>query len=76
MPRDDLGAQKQVLPTVGPIARALTLPVDYVFTSPQASLAAITAGLAQLPAGSLLRLRLPTLPDADYGHAAQLLAPL
>ncbi len=73
--RDELVAQKQVLPTVGPIARALTLPVDYVFTSPQASLEAVTAGLSRLPAAALLRLRLPALEDADYERLAQALAP-
>lgn len=74
--RDELAGQTQVLPTVGPIARALTLPVDYVFTPPQAGPESIRQGLSRLPSGALLRLRLPALSDSDYERAAQLLAPL
>jgi 8-oxo-dGTP diphosphatase len=73
--RDELAGQNQVLPTVGPIARALTLPVDYVFTPPQAGLESIRAGLSQLPSGALLRLRLPSLSDPDYERVTDELLP-
>ena len=54
------------LPTVAPSARAINLPVHYVFTRPDATAEAILAGLSALPPASLLRLRLPALRDADY----------
>lgn len=71
----DLAGQQQALPTVAPIARALNLPVDYVFTPPQADPASIQAGLRRLPPKVLLRLRLPGLPDADYERVARELLP-
>ncbi len=55
-----------VLPTVDPILRALRLPEDYVFTPPTADEVFIRAGLATLPSGALLRLRLPALDDVAY----------
>ncbi len=61
----------QALPTVAPTARVLSLPVDYVFTPAQASLAQLQRGLEQLPAGALLRLRQPGLDDAAYHHRAR-----
>ncbi len=65
----------QALPTVAPTAHVLQLPVDYVFTPPQASRAEILQGLAQLPGGALLRLRLPSLDDAAYARLARELLP-
>ena len=72
---DELAAQDPVLPTVAPIAQALRLPLHCVFTPPQASLSDLLAGLAHLPAGSLLRLRLPELGDAEYVRFASELLP-
>lgn len=63
------------LPTVAPSARALNLPVHYVFTRPAATAGAILAGLSQLPPASLLRLRLPQLDDAAYAAVARQLLP-
>lgn len=65
-----LAARPQVLPTVPPIAAALNLPSDYVFTPPQADEAFIRTRLPRLPAGALLRLRLPGLTDAAYAALA------
>ena len=64
-----------LLPTVLPIASALRLPVQYVFTPEQASLAELLAGLAYLPAGALLRLRQPALAPAEYAARAAALLP-
>jgi len=73
---DELAAQDPVLPTVAPIAQALRLPAHYVFTPPQASVSELVSGLAALPAGSLLRLRLPALGESEYAHRASQLLPV
>lgn len=72
---DELAAQDPVLPTVAPIAQALRLPLHYVFTPPQASPSALLKGLSALPMGSLLRLRLPDLGEAEYADCARELLP-
>lgn len=64
-------ASLDLLPTVAPIATALRLPAHYAFTQPDASEAAIRAGLPLLPTGSLLRLRLPALADQAYIELAK-----
>ncbi|WP_162932564.1 Nudix family hydrolase [Solimonas sp. K1W22B-7] len=71
----ELAVHPQVLPTVLPIAGALRLPADYVFTPPDADEAFLLQRLAQLPAGALLRLRRPGLDDAAYAVLARRLAP-
>ncbi len=63
------------LPTVAPSARALNLPVHYVFTRPSATVDAVLQGLSGLPADSLLRLRLPALDDHAYAAAARQIVP-
>jgi len=68
-------ARLQTLPTVAPILKPLRLPVDYVFTRPDATVASIRAGLDRLPAGALLRLRLPKLDDFGYAALARMLQP-
>ncbi|MGQ0503098.1 MAG: Nudix family hydrolase [Panacagrimonas sp.] len=60
-----------LLPTVQPILRALRLPVDYVFTPPEADEELIFEGLARLPRGALLRLRLPARPRPSYEQLAR-----
>lgn len=55
-----------VLPTVAPILRALTLPADYVFTPAATDPASLPPRLAQLPVNALVRLRRPDLDDATY----------
>ncbi|WP_370307468.1 Nudix family hydrolase [Sinimarinibacterium flocculans] len=70
-----LTAWPQALPTVLPIVRALTLPVEYVFTPPDIGADDIVNGLSRLPAGSLLRLRLPDLDDLHYHRIAETVAP-
>lgn len=65
-----------VLAADGPILAALKLPAHYVFTAPAQSEPEIVAGLSQLPANALLRLRLPALADAEYAALAQRLLPL
>lgn len=55
-----------LLPTVGPIERALRTPAHYVFTPPQSAPSVLLAGLAQLPQGAWLRLRQPALDEAQY----------
>jgi len=55
-----------ILAADGPIIAALRLPAHYVFTPPDITPAALLAGLAHLPRGALLRLRLPALGAADY----------
>lgn len=72
---DELALQRPVLPTVEPIAQALRLPPHYVFTRPSAGAGEIAAGLAELPTGALLRLRLPALDDAAYATLAAALLP-
>lgn len=72
---DELALQRPVLPTVEPIAQALRLSPHYVFTPPSAGAGEIAAGLAALPAGALLRLRLPALDDAAYADLAAALLP-
>lgn len=66
----------KLLPADGPIVTAIRLPAHYVFTPESATVPEITLGLAQLPAGALLRLRLPRLSDADYKAAAEQLLPV
>jgi 8-oxo-dGTP diphosphatase len=63
------------LPTVAPIALALRLPEHYVFTPPNADEALVRRGLPRLPAGCLLRLRVPALDDAAYAALAARLLP-
>lgn len=63
------------LPTVAPSARAVNLPVHYVFTRPDASIESVLQGLSALPHAGLLRLRLPQLSDADYACAARQIVP-
>ncbi|HUP90772.1 MAG TPA: Nudix family hydrolase [Solimonas sp.] len=58
-----------------PIVTALRLPTDYVFCRPDASEVEIRAGLARLPGGALLRLRLPELQPARYAQLARGLLP-
>jgi 8-oxo-dGTP diphosphatase len=70
----DLG-DVECLPTVAPILRALCLPPHYIFTPPHADESLVRARLARLPAGSLLRLRLPRLGDSAYARLAARLAP-
>jgi len=65
-----------LLPTVGPIEQALRQPAHYVFTPPQADADTLLAGLAQLPSGSWLRLRLPMLDAAPYEALARRLLPV
>lgn len=60
-----------VLPTVLPIAAALNLPPDYVFTPPLADERFIRERLPRLPRSTLLRLRLPQLSDTDYSDLAR-----
>ncbi|MFP5358033.1 MAG: Nudix family hydrolase [Gammaproteobacteria bacterium] len=62
------------LPTVGPIACALRLPPDYAFTAADFEPGQLPD--APLPAGSLLRLRLPGLPDAGYAAIARAVQPV
>jgi 8-oxo-dGTP diphosphatase len=54
-----------------PIVAALRLPECYVFTPPRYSAPAILQGLARLPRGCLLRLRLPELEIRAYRELAQ-----
>ena len=72
---DELALQRPVLPTVEPIAQALRLPVHYVFTPPAVNAATLLAGLGALPAGALLRLRLPSLGETAYADLAATLLP-
>lgn len=60
-----------VLPTVGPILRALRLPTDYVFTPPDLASDQLLRRLDRLPRGSLLRLRRPGLAHAAYQDLAR-----
>lgn len=72
---EQLADWPQALPTVAPIAAALCLPQHYVFTPPDRTPAQLQAGLRALPAGALLRLRMPALADADYSALARALLP-
>jgi 8-oxo-dGTP diphosphatase len=64
------------LPTVAPVALALRLPGHYVFTPTNADEALVLGGLERLPAGCLLRLRVPPLGDEAYAAlAARLVGP-
>ena len=72
----ELAAYPQVLPTVLPIAAALCLPADYVFTPPDASEDFLLERLPRLSEGALLRLRRPGLDDAAYAVLARRLAPV
>ncbi len=65
-----------LLPTVTPIERALCTPANYVFTPPDLPMAALIAGLPQLPRGAWLRLRQPALDAAHYQALAQALLPV
>lgn len=65
-----------LLPTVMPIERALRQPAHYVFTPPEMSWSALQNGIALLPTGCWLRLRLPTLSDEDYQQCAQQVLPV
>jgi 8-oxo-dGTP diphosphatase len=58
-----------------PIVNALQLPDHYVFTPPQMDAEALLAALPTLPAGALLRLRLPTLDDPAYAALAARVIP-
>lgn len=60
-----------VLAADTPIIRALQLPAHYAFTMPEMALSEVLHGLDGLPAEALLRLRLPTLPQADYQALAE-----
>lgn len=60
-----------VLPTVGPILRALELPEDYVFTPPDVDIERLIHGLAAFPRRTLLRLRQPGLDRRRYEAAAR-----
>lgn len=71
--RADAPLTLDVLPTVAPILRALRLPEDYVFTPPQAPLSTWIGALDALPRHALLRLRRPSLQDADYATEARAL---
>lgn len=64
-----------VLPTVWPILPAVALPSNYVFTRPDAGEDEIREGLSLLPAGALLRLRLPKLDDGAYERLAGRILP-
>jgi 8-oxo-dGTP diphosphatase len=57
-----------------PLVTALRLPAHYVFTPGRADAGVLTTGLAALPEGALLRLRLPQADDHTYAAAAQTLA--
>lgn len=57
-----------------PIVNALRLPVHLVVTPPDADPDAVQAGVAALPPHSLLRLRLPAVPDAPYRELVRDLA--
>lgn len=72
----ELATYPQVLPTVLPIASALRLPADYVFTPPDAGEDFLLERLPRLPAGALLRLRRSGLDDAAYAVLARRLAPV
>ncbi|HWU67680.1 MAG TPA: Nudix family hydrolase [Stenotrophobium sp.] len=54
-----------------PIVTALCLPTDYVFTPPDAGEQDILRHLPTLPAGALLRLRLPAWPVTRYRQLAR-----
>lgn len=54
-----------------PIISALQLPDAYAFTSPDMTATAVLQGLEALPPDALLRLRLPTMPDAEYRALAE-----
>ncbi len=73
---EELAAHPQVLPTVLPIAGALRLPADYVFTPADADGDFLLQRLPRLPEGALLRLRLPELDDGGYAALARRLAPV
>lgn len=60
----------QLLDANKPIVTALRLPPNYVFTPAGATLATLRQGLPGLPRGSLLRLRLPDVADAEYARLA------
>lgn len=62
------------LPTAGPIVSALCLPPDYAFTPADFQPGRLQD--APLPAGSLLRLRLPDVPDAAYAAIARAVQPI
>lgn len=51
-----------------PIIQALRLPAQYVLTPPAVSLAELHRMMPGLPKDALLRLRLPSLNDAEYAQ--------
>lgn len=55
-----------VLAADAPIIRALQLPAHYAFTMPEMTASEVLQGIGGLPSEALLRLRLPTMPRADY----------
>ena len=59
-----------LLPADAPIVTALRLPACYAITPPELTPPAVLAGLDALPAGCLLRLRLPSLSDSEYAALA------
>lgn len=59
-----------------PIVSALRLPTHYVFTPSSADFSWLRERLDRLPAGALLRLRLPECSDADYESLVRRLVPL
>ncbi len=73
--RPERSHEYPLLAADGPIVSALCLPSHYVFTPPAAGAQALRDGLAGLPAGALLRLRLPALDDAAYAEVAAALLP-
>jgi 8-oxo-dGTP diphosphatase len=73
--RPDALAAYDLLPSCWRVIAALCLPRHYVFTPPAASVAFLLEHLPDLPAGCLLRLRLPQAADEQYQAAARLLAP-
>jgi 8-oxo-dGTP diphosphatase len=67
------GELAPLLPTVAPIAAALTHPAHYVFTPPDTDADWLLARLPGLPTGAWLRLRCPALDDAGYAALARVL---
>lgn len=75
LPVTDFAELSPLLPTVTPIAQALTQPAHYVFTPPGIERAALLAGLPRLPPQAWLRLRLPALDDMAYERIARAVLP-
>jgi 8-oxo-dGTP diphosphatase len=68
--RDEL-TRWDLLAADRPIVNALRLPADYAFTPDHADEARIVAQIDRLPAGALLRPRLPQLDDRAYAALAR-----